>query len=307
MKKAFLFPGQGAQVLGMAKEFYDNIPASRRMFDIASEALRRDIAAITFGEDAIELGITHNTQPCLLAAELACLAALENEGQSPDVVAGFSLGEWSALVAAGVLEPAEAFVLVQKRADAMQNAVAIGEGGMLAILGIEANAVNLLCDEVGGDVWPSNHSCPGQVTVAGKKRAIDRMQTLCENRGICCIPVAISVPSHCPLMRPAVDELRVSIENVVFNDARIPIVMNATGLQHTNANEIRHNMLSQLISPVLFFQSLLTMEHIGTELFVEVGPGRVLSGFAKKTIPGVSVIRVSDMQTIQKALERFNL
>lgn len=304
-KTAFLFSGGGAQYPGMAQDICQAHREAAAVFEQANETLGRDIAALTFSADSDALNLTHNTQPCMLTTEIAMLRVLEASGVSAAITAGFSLGEWAALVAAGVLPFERALPLVQLRADAMQRAVPAGEGGMAVILGKTAEEVAALCARVAG-VSPSNYNCPGQITVAGVIRGIQALLEITQREGVTAKQLAVSIPSHCALMKPAADELEAAIRDVAFCAPRHPIVMNATGEATADVDVIKANLIKQLTMPVLFEQSVRYMLGSGVDTFIEIGPGKVLSGLVKKTAKAsgrdVTVLRTENLETLRAGL-----
>ena len=211
-KTAFLFSGQGAQAPGMMKQYYDSVPTSRRVFDAADEALGRSISELCFEGSQEDLDLTHNTQPCVLAADLAAYEAARAAGLEPDGFAGFSLGEYAALVAAGCLKLEDAFPLVQLRADAMQEAVPVGEGAMAAVMKLPADDVESLCAEVDGYVVCANYNSPAQTVVSGEAGAVDALVKLCKERKVRAMKLPVSAPFHCKLMEPAADDVAAAME-----------------------------------------------------------------------------------------------
>lgn len=298
-RRAFLFSGQGAQAPGMGKELYDAYPAAKAIFDRASAVLKRDIAALCFAGTQEELNLTENTQPCLLTVELAHLAALTARGIKPACVAGFSLGEWAALVAAQVLSVEDALNLVAVRARAMQQASPAEGGGMLVILGLSGAEVEALCAEVEG-AYPCNYNCPGQVTCGGTKSAIAALTGLAEKRQIRAIPVAMSVVSHCPLIAAAADTLSLAVKDIAFADPTVPVYSNCSAKAETSGKALQENVARQLTSPVLFEKTLVAMQEAGVTHFIEVGVGKTLSGFVKKTLTGVTCSKAVDLKTLEE-------
>lgn len=229
-----------------------------------------------------ELDQTQNAQPCLLLCELAVLRILRRLAVPYEAVAGFSLGEWAALVAAGTAQEEDVLTVIEKRADAMQRAVPLGEGGMAVILGKDAAFVETLCAKI-GDVFPANYNCPGNIAVAGRREAIDRLLEQTEQDEIMTTRIAVSVPSHCPLMAPAAQELEPAIQVFPVQPPIRTLYMNATGKPATEPNEVRENLLFQLSHPVRFLQALESLLDAGYDTFLEAGPGKALCGMVKRT------------------------
>lgn len=286
MKKiAFLFSGQGAQKPGMMRNVYESSEEARRVFRTADHMLGRSITDICFTGIPEELNLTHNTQPCMLAAELAAFAALTAHGVFPDVVAGFSLGEYAALTAAGVFEIADAFRIIQARADAMQAAVPEGKGAMAAVMKQDAETVNDLCNQIGGFVVPANYNCPGQIVVSGEAAAVDKLLALARTRKICAIKLPVSVPSHCDLMRPATLRLESELRMASLHTPKIPCYANIDARPYTDDTDVVEQLCRQIISPVLWEETLRNLYAANARIFVEVGPGSTLTSFVKKTLP----------------------
>ena len=281
-KTAFLFPGQGAQFVGMMKELAENELHAAEAFQIADRVTQKPITQLCFYGPEEALNLTENTQPCMLTAEYAALAVAKGLGLRADAYLGFSLGEWTALTAAGVISFPEALKLVCLRATAMQEAVPIGTGGMAVILGQSEQEVQLLCAEVKGYVAPSNFNCPGQISVAGSIEGIEHLLSLAENRGIVAKRIAVSIPSHCCLMKSAAEKMERALAEVEFRDPDAPIIMNCCAKAITGASEIRENIISQLTSPVRMEESINLLLDQGFECFFELGPGNTLSRFVQK-------------------------
>lgn len=286
MKTAVLFSGQGGQHPGMMRDLIDADPAARELFDTASALLGRDLYALTMEGAQEELDQTENTQPCLLACELAAFRVYRDLDLPFNAAAGFSLGEWAALSASGAADEETVLKLVAKRAEAMQRAVSAGEGGMAAVLGKEESFAEALCRSIGG-VWPANYNCPGNLTVSGTLAGIGRLLETAEAQGVVVSRVPVSVPSHCPLMRPAAEELRPLVQTAALRKPRLELVMNATGRLAADPEEIRENVIQQLVQPVLFRQSVELLLSEGYEAFVEIGPGKTLSNMVRRTAKAV--------------------
>lgn len=302
-KIAFLFSGQGAQHPGMMADVFAADPGAKALLAQADALMDGRLSQLILEGPAEELNKTENTQPAMVVAEIAALQVLQQAQIKPDYIVGFSLGEWAALVAAGVISFEDCLQLVRKRAQFMQTAVPIGEGGMAVILGKSAAEVDALCAECDG-VTASNYNCPGQVTVSGKKTGIDRLLQLAAERGIIAKLLPISVPSHCAMMQGAADRLDQELAEVSFADACVPLVMNCTAQPTSDGAVIKQNMISQLTQPVRFEDSVRYLLEQGVDTFVEIGPGKTLVGLVKKTAKavGASVTTVTTDGTMENAL-----
>ena len=307
MKKlAFLFPGQGVQYPGMAEDVCQSCPESAAAFEQACHALGRDIRTLAFRGPREELNRTRNTQPALLAAEIALWRALDAHGVVPDMLAGSSLGEWAALVAAGCLDYQEAVALVNLRAEAMQAAVPEGQGGMAAIIGKSAAFVERLCREAEGYAAPSNYNCPVQTTIAGEARAVEFVMRRAEEEGGRVRKLPVSIPSHCRLMQPAAQRLREPVRAIRMREPQRPVYTNVSAQAAREVEEIREELISQLILPVRLEWMIRNMIEAGAETFVEIGPGNTLCGFVEKTAAvmqkEVRALPVSDEKSLKAAL-----
>jgi [acyl-carrier-protein] S-malonyltransferase len=307
VKIAFVFPGQGSQRVGMCKGLWDNFTEAKKVYEEASAALGYDVAELSFSGPQEELNKTFRTQPCILTASIAANNVLVSKGIEPYVVAGHSLGEYSALVAAGVLPLSEAVKLTEKRGMFMQEAVPEGKGLMAAIMGLDRNKVDDICLSVeSGYVSPANYNCPGQIVIGGEKQAVEEAMKLAKNAGAKrAIPLAVSAPSHCTLMIGASDRLGELLNTIKFNDPSVPIVNNAEAMFLTNAERIKYSLIAQLSSPLLWEDSIRNILEKGIDTFIEVGPGKVLSGLIKRIEPSARILNVEDMESLNKTLQEL--
>ena len=301
MKTAFLFSGQGAQYPSMMKDISCWSIAAKEVFDVADRTLNRSISSLCFEGTQEELNLTHNTQPCVLAADLAAYAAIIETGIEPDAVAGFSLGEYAGLVAANAIRIENVFPLIQQRADFMQEAVPVGLGAMAAIMKLTNDEVISLCSEVNGYVISANYNCPGQIVVSGEAEAIDKVLEIAKERKIRAIKLSVSAPFHCDMMSPAAERLRVPIHNTHISTPTIPIYMNVDAKPELDIQKIKEKLIAQAKSPVLWEQTLINMFNDGITTFIELGPGKTLSGFVKKTLGDkVESYHITDISTLQE-------
>jgi [acyl-carrier-protein] S-malonyltransferase len=306
-KIAYVFPGQGSQSVGMGRDLFDNFPPARRVFEEADDALGFSLSAMCFAGTAEDLALTANTQPAILTVSVAAFRAMEAEGfPTPDFVAGHSLGEYSALVAAGALEFADAVRTVRKRGTYMQEAVPVGVGAMAAILGLPLETVEVACVEAAeGEICaPANINSPAQIVIAGNAAAIDRAIELLKERGAKrAVKLNVSAPFHCDLMFPAQERLAEDLARIQFRDLRFPIIENVTADASTKGARARTALTEQVSSPVQWAQSVETLlaEDVGT--FVEVGPGKVLAGLVRQINRDVRCLNVENTEGLKKSLE----
>ncbi|TNE82548.1 MAG: [acyl-carrier-protein] S-malonyltransferase [Gammaproteobacteria bacterium] len=309
MKSAFIFPGQGSQSVGMLSAAAEAWPIINKTFAEASNVLGYDLWHVCQKGPAEELNQTMVTQPALLTASVALWRQwFVAGGQAPDFVAGHSLGEYSALVAAESLDFVEAVKLVRLRGELMQEAVPAGEGKMAAILGLDDAEVVAACESAAqGDVVSAvNFNAPGQVVIAGSAAAVDRAIEVCKEQGARkAMPLPVSVPSHCALMKGAAEELAEALNDVRFNDAVIPVVQNVHASAETDADKLKANLLKQLYSPVLWTDSVRKLVSEGVEMAVECGTGKVLAGLIKRIDRSLPVYGIEDPDSLAKALEAF--
>lgn len=303
MKTAFLFSGQGAQTIGMGKELCENFAVASDTFDAASAATGIDMKAMIFDGDSETLMITENTQPAILTMSIAAYRVVESMGFRPDVVAGLSLGEYSAHVAAKSMDFEDAVRLVKKRGKYMQEEVPVGVGAMAAILALDADAVYAICKDASakGIVEPANFNCPGQITVAGEKDAVAYACELAKERGAKrAVMLPVSAPFHCSMLKGAGEKLKRELDNVPVSDLTVPLITNVTADYVKSKDEIKELLVRQVSSSVLFEKSLRRMLADGVDTFVEVGPGKTLCGFVKKITKDANVYHVEDIQSLEE-------
>lgn len=307
-KIAFIFAGQGAQYVGMGKELAENIAVCREVFEEADKALGFEISKLCFEGAKEELDKTENTQPAILTTSIAALMALRSRGIKPDVVAGLSLGEYSALVCSGVLNFGDAVKLVKKRGKFMQEAVPAGVGTMAAILGLSAEDVKAICAEASeaGIVEPANFNCPGQIVIGGEIEAVRIASDKAKEKGAKVAPLSVSAPFHTTMLEPAAIKLEEELKSVELNEIKVPVITNVTGGYVKETGDIKELLKKQVMSSVLWENSVRKMLEDGVDTFIEIGPGKVLSGFVKKIDRKAAVINVEDMKSLDKALEILN-
>lgn len=309
MKKfAMVFPGQGSQTVGMLAELAGDYPIVQETFKQASEVLGYDLWQLVQEGPAEELNKTWQTQPALLTASVAVYRVWQQKYPElkPEVMAGHSLGEYSALVCAGVLDFQDAVKLVELRGKLMQQAVPEGTGAMYAIIGLDNDAIINACKqaEQGEVVSAVNFNSPGQVVIAGAKAAVERAAALCKEAGAKrALPLAVSVPSHCALMKPAADQLSVSLESITLKEAGVSVLNNVDVKNEIEADAIRNALVRQLYSPVRWTETVEKMAQNGVEVLVEVGPGKVLNGLTKRIVDSLQAVSVNDVKSFDSVEE----
>ena len=284
-KIAFVFPGQGAQAVGMGKDFYDNYDVAKKLFDEADDVLGYSIKKMCFEGSADDLKLTANTQPAILIVSVIVSELLKAEGITPDIAGGHSLGEYSALVAAGSLKFRDAVLLVHKRGKFMQEAVPVGEGSMAAILGLDDETIINACADASkaGEVQAVNFNCPGQVVIAGTVKGVEAAVEILQKAGAKkAVVLPVSAPFHSTLMKPAAEKLSAELDKTEIKDAAFPVASNFTGGIETSAADIKANLVSQADHPVKWIDCVKSMQNFGAEIFVECGPGKTLCGFNKR-------------------------
>lgn len=298
-RTAFLFPGQGAQYVGMGKDFYEQIPVCKEMFKLAGEAGGLDVTALCFEENE-QINITEYTQIAMLAAEVAMLKAVEEKGIRPDVTAGLSLGEYGALVAGGVMMPEDVFKIVRKRGIYMQEAVPNG-GAMAAILGLDTEIIEKICEETPGMVSVANYNCPGQIVITGENGAIqEAVAKLTEAGARRCVPLKVSGPFHSKMLIGAGEKLAKELETVTVHEIRIPYIANVTADYVTKTEDVKPLLEKQVSSSVKWQQTIERMLADGVDTFIEIGPGKTLSGFMRKISRDVKVLNVEKVEDLEK-------
>ena len=310
-KLAFLFPGQGSQYPGMGREMAERFDAARRAFEEADRALGFPLSKLCFEGPAEELQLTANTQPAILTASLAAAEVLREKGVQPDYVAGHSLGEYSALAAAGALSLAEAVRTVRNRGQYMQEAVPPGQGAMAALLGLDGALAEEVCREAaqGEVVSPANLNSPAQAVIAGHASAVTRAVELAKARGAKrAILLNVSAPFHCALMQPAADRLARDLDAIEIRDLRVPLVNNADArlIQPArSAAAVRDGLKRQVTAPVRWEQSMRVLVAEGVQLFIEVGPGKVLSGLVRQIDRQAECLHVEDVASLDEVMARL--
>ena len=301
---AFVFPGQGSQYPGMGKDLVENFSVAKQVFEEADEALGFDLSGLCFRGSEEDLKLTANTQPAILTASVATLRVLEQEtGLCPDYTAGHSLGEYSALVASGALTFAAAVSTVRQRGTFMQEAVPVGVGAMAAIMGIERPELEALCTEAaaGEVVAPANFNSPGQIVIAGHATAVERAIALAKERGAKrALPLPVSAPFHSPLMAPAAERLAAVLGPLAIGEMRCPVVSNVEAEENHDPRRIKALLVDQVCAPVRWDESVLRMHSLGVERFVEIGPGKVLTGLIKRIARGAILENVDSVESIGK-------
>ena len=293
----------------MIKDLYDNYAVVKELFEEADDALHFSLTKLIFEGPDEELMKTSNTQPAILTASTACCRVLQQEGLTPDIAAGHSLGEYSALVAAGSLSFADAVRTVRLRGQFMQEAVPLGEGGMAAILGLDDEKIKEICAQVsaqGGVVQAVNFNCPGQTVIAGSAKTVETAADALKAAGARrAVMLHVSAPFHSTLMEPAARRLAEVLDTITIRDAQIPVVANVNGQMETKAADIKEALVRQAASPVLWIDCTHTMQQFGAEAFVEVGPGKTICGFNRKIDRKIHSENVEDIPSLQKTLEFF--
>jgi [acyl-carrier-protein] S-malonyltransferase len=299
---AFIFPGQGAQFPGMGKDLFANFSVARQVFEEANEVLEFDLAGLCFNGPEDDLKLTRNTQPAILTMSIAALRVVESEtGLRPSFAAGHSLGEYSALVCSGAIDFSAAVKTVRLRGTFMQEAVPVGVGAMAAILSAEADALVEICAEAaqGEVVAPANYNSPGQIVIAGHTSAVNRAIEIAKGKGYRkAMLLPVSAPFHCALMQPAADRLKTVLDGLAYQKMLLPVVTNVEACANADCTRVQDLLVTQVCAPVLWEQSVNTMVKSGVTRFIEIGPGKVLSGLVKRISKDVQLANIEDCSSL---------
>ncbi|MBR3723482.1 MAG: ACP S-malonyltransferase [Selenomonadaceae bacterium] len=308
-KLAFLCPGQGAQAVGMGADLIEKYELAKRRFEEADEALGFSISKLCFEGPAEKLQLTANTQPAILTVSVILGELLRENGVVPSVAGGHSLGEYSALVLAGVIDFKDAVLLVHKRGEFMQEAVPVGKGGMAAILGLTDEVIEEVCAEVQktvGEVQAVNYNCPGQTVIAGTIEGVTKAAEELKAKGAKkAVVLPVSAPFHSSLMKPAAEKLAVEIEKLEWKDPAFPVVANVDGKLQKDAKTIKANLIAQAASPVKWIDCVKTMTEFGADTFIEAGPGKTLAGFNKRIDRKLTTLNAENEESLKKVLDYF--
>lgn len=309
MRTVFMFSGQGAQYAGMGKELYQNYSAAKRVFDCADDVLGYSIKEICFQDEA-KLGETEFAQPAILTMSIAALEVLKEQGVRAEMTAGLSLGEYSAYVASGAMDFEEAVALVQKRGKFMAEAVPSGEGAMYAIIGLDTKLVEEACEEAVqeglGLAVPANYNAPGQIVIAGATKAVEKAAALAKEKGAkMAVRLKVSGPFHTKMLQPAAERLGPELEKMHISPMEIPVYTNVDAKEVASEKDIIPILTKQICCPVRFSDIIQNMHEKGADTFIELGPGKALCGFVKRTLKGVTILNVEDESSMAKTMSKL--
>jgi [acyl-carrier-protein] S-malonyltransferase len=305
-KTAFIFSGQGAQYIGMGKELYENFPVCRQTFEEANESLHMDLTDLIFNGRKEDLDLTENTQPSVVTMAMASYRILSEHGIKADVAAGLSLGEYSALTASGVFSLSQVVPLVRKRGRFMQEAVPEGIGKMSAVLGLSEDKIREACEEAKnfGIVEPANFNCPGQIVIGGEMKAVEEAARLAKEKGAMkIIDLPVSAPFHTSMLKPAAEKLKNELEPMTLGELQTPVICNVNANFIHKADEVKNLLYRQVMSSVLWEQTIRKMIEFGVSNFVEIGPGKTLSGFVKKIDRSLGIYNVEDVASLEATVK----
>lgn len=301
-KTAFIFPGQGAQYVGMGKDFYEQYPVAKEVFELASKVTGIDVAKLCFEENE-DINITEYTQLAMLTTEVAILKVAEQKGLKADCAAGLSLGEYGALAASEVMELADLFALIRKRGIYMQEAYPVG-GAMTAVLGMDATVIEKICEETDGIVSIANYNCPGQIVITGEQAAVKwAMEALKEAGARKCIPLKVSGPFHSALLEQAGEKLTAELAGITVKDPVIPYACNVEATMVTKADRVKELLSKQVCASVRWQQCIETMRAEGVDTFIEIGPGKTLTGFNRKIDKEIKTYNIETVEDLEKIME----
>ena len=301
-KTAFIFPGQGAQYVGMGKDFYEQYPVAKEVFELASKVTGIDVAKLCFEENE-DINITEYTQLAMLTTEVAILKVAEQKGLKADCAAGLSLGEYGALAASEVMELADLFALIRKRGIYMQEAYPVG-GAMTAVLGMDATVIEKICEETDGIVSIANYNCPGQIVITGEQAAVERaMEALKEAGARKCIPLKVSGPFHSALLEQAGEKLAAELAGITVKDPVIPYACNVEATMVTKADRVKELLSKQVCDSVRWQQCIETMRAEGVDTFIEIGPGKTLTGLNRKIDKEIKTYNIETVEDLEKIME----
>lgn len=310
-KIAFIFPGQGSQYVEMGKEFYEKFEESKEIFEIANNALGFNLIDICFNDSENKLNLTKITQPAILTVSVAILEALKKYNITPSATAGLSLGEYSALVCSGSLDFETAVKLVHKRGSYMQEAVPVGVGGMVALIGMDRENVIKMCEDLSkthGILEPANFNCPGQIVLGGEMKAIDEAcEKAAEYGAKRAVKLAVSAPFHTSMLKPAGDKLKEDLANIEFKGLQLPVIANVTSEYIADENEIASLLEKQVYNSILWEDSIRRLINDGFDTFIEIGPGKSLCGFMKKIDKSVNSYNIENIKTLEKVISKLEV